>query len=67
MAPPDAMKTTASCRLTREERALVEAACARSGHDYISAFMKGALMDRVREVLGDGVLAGVGSEDGGGE
>lgn len=43
---------TASFRLTREERAAVELATARSGLEFVSQWLRRAVLDRLTEELG---------------
>jgi len=48
-------RTTASCRLSREERAAVELATARSDLRFASEWMRRAVLDRLEQELGPDV------------
>ena len=48
----DERRRTASFRLTREERAAVELATARSGLEFVSQWLRRAVLDRLTEELG---------------
>ena len=45
-------RRTASFRLTREERAAVELATARSGLEFVSQWLRRVVLDRLEEELG---------------
>ncbi len=46
----------ASCRLTREERALVAAAAAREGDKFVSDWLRAAVRDRLRITFGSAAV-----------
>lgn len=46
----------ASCRLTREEKALAEAAAARTTNEVFSDWVRQAVLEKVERDLGPGVL-----------
>ena len=56
---PRRREAFASCRLTRVERALVEAAAARRGDRYVSDWLRAVVRDRLRDTFG---AAAVGQE-----
>lgn len=47
---------TASVRLTRSERALIEAAAARSGEEFVSGWLRMIILDRLEEEFGGAAL-----------
>lgn len=54
----------ASCRLTREEKALAEAAAARTTNDVFSDWVRQAVLEKVERDLGPGVLPRRDAEEG---
>ena len=50
------MESYASCRLTRTERKLAEAAATRSGARFLSDWVRETLLERLREEYGEGAL-----------
>lgn len=47
---------TASCRVTRSERALIEAATARAGEPFVSSWLRSVIRDRLEEEFGSEAL-----------
>lgn len=54
--PMRSLDAYASCRLTREEKALAEAAAARTTNDVFSDWVRQAVLEKVERDLGPGVL-----------
>lgn len=55
---------TASCRVTRSERALIEAAAARDGRTYVSNWLRAVILDRLEEEFGVQAVRSKGSRGG---
>lgn len=49
-------KETASCRLTTAEKRAVSLAAAKTGHEFVSRYMRDVLLEDVREQLGEKAL-----------